>query len=216
VFGPFEPQAVDPAFIDRMRQRFGVLVFEGVFKLEVADHLAVLVQQRRQAMATLVRHTRTAPDGQGFRFIGLQETPEYVKSVFHPLLRDLIEFAANRFSLEAPSRYTADIQVRATLNGGGSVPFADTDERGGKDRRISWIYFIPSSDPYQGGELVLYEAENRSHLFNRLTRRILVPPAPNTLILFPSTLVHEITPVFAPRAAGVTRPTIQGWLRWTK
>ena len=215
-FGPFEPGAVDPGFGDITNQHFGVVVFEGTFKLEVANHLGGIVQSQRQMLVPVVRSTDATPDSQEFKFLALPHVPEYVKSVFEPFLRDLIEFAADRFGLKAPEGYQSDLQVMVTPSGGGSVPRADDHEPGGWDRRLSWIYFIPSVEPYHGGDLVLYDTRNPSQLLRRLTRRIRISPAPNTLIIFPSALVYEITQVIAAQRATVTRPTVQGWLRWTE
>jgi hypothetical protein len=175
-----------------------------------------LVKKQRQGMLALVRGSQEHRDSAGFRFLGLPQTPEYVRSIFNPLLRDMIEFAANRFRLTPPSRYTVDIRVMVTPPDGGSIAYADAREPGGKDRQITWIYCVESGEPYHGGELVLYETEHASQLQRRLTRRITVPPAPNALIMFPSSLVHEITPVVARGSAAATRPTVQGWLRWSE
>ena len=214
---PLEPQAVDPIFVERVRDKFGVIVFENIFKLEVANHLGVIVQSQRQALRPLVRRSpQRAHQSLGFKFLGLPQTPEYVKSIFDPLLSDMIEFAANRFKLKPPKRYRTDVRVMVTPPGGGSVAYTDSHEPGGEDRQVTWIYFVASTERYQGGDLLLYEVEHPTQLLSRLTRRITVPPTTNALIMFPSALVHEVTPVVAPHAAGATRPTIQGWLRWSK
>ena len=216
VFNPFDP-LINPAFNDAARH-FGVVVFEGAFRVEVADHLAGIVRNELRRFVPLVRESRSFEAGagpEGLAMHALPNVPPYVESIFQPFLRDLVEFAADRFGLSPPRRYRSDIQVTVTPPGGGSVAWTDADERDGEDRRLSWLYFVPWRDAYRGGDFVLYEAAEPAQLLNRLTRRIAVPPTPNSLILFPSALVHEITPVIAPASAQMTRPTVRGWLRWT-
>lgn len=80
-------------------------------------------------------------------------------------------------------------------------------------RRLSFVYYLHRMPrPYTGGDLLLYDTacglgHHRPWAFTRLT------PLDNSLVLFPSQVMHEVTPV---RLAGGDpadgRFTVNGWL----
>lgn len=96
----------------------------------------------------------------------------------------------------------------------------DDDERA--DRRLSFVfYFGRVPRRFDGGDLLLYDTsydegqkQINAHLYTR------VAPLPNSLVVFPSDSVHEITRVVSPTGDPLDfadcRLTVNGWIHATR
>jgi Rps23 Pro-64 3,4-dihydroxylase Tpa1-like proline 4-hydroxylase len=82
-------------------------------------------------------------------------------------------------------------------------------------REVTFVYFFyREPKPYRGGELVLYDSrfENGEYIAQRDGATIV--PQQNQLVVFPSSLLHEVRPVqCASQKFHDSRFTVNGWLR---
>jgi predicted 2-oxoglutarate/Fe(II)-dependent dioxygenase YbiX len=108
------------------------------------------------------------------------------------------------------------VEAQATVHRDGDFydVHRDWDPQGPTaTRRLSFVYYLHRTPrPYTGGDLLLYDTAcslglYRPGAFTRLT------PLDNSLVLFPSQVMHEVTPVRLPGADPADgRFTVNGWL----
>ena len=105
----------------------------------------------------------------------------------------------------------ADCQMTASNDG----DFFDVHTDSGVElrRMISYVYFFHLEPAgFSGGELRLFEA-GAGDVFYFLRRHQAVRPRSNRLVLFPSTLLHEILPLHCRRRQFAdSRFTVNGWI----
>ena len=86
--------------------------------------------------------------------------------------------------------YHVEVQVSAYLAGGFYRPHRDGVDRwsnGPEVRRINCLYYLHRQPrPFTGGDLLLHDGEVAS-TFTR------IEPLDNSIVLFPSRCVHEVT-----------------------
>jgi hypothetical protein len=109
------------------------------------------------------------------------------------------------------SRY--ELQVTCSGDGAFFKPHTDGQYLSNSARALSFVYyFYKEPKGFEGGDLVLYDfsgAEGR-YATKAFTR---VPPLNNSIIFFPSSVVHEVEPVHLPsKDLTAARFTINGWM----
>ncbi len=100
------------------------------------------------------------------------------------------------------------IETQITMHGTGGYYRAhnDSGHEGVQNRVISYVYYFHAEPkPFTGGELALWNDPND---------KVFVPPDNNTIVFFPSGLMHEVLPV----TGGADnfwqrRGTLNGWIR---
>lgn len=104
-----------------------------------------------------------------------------------------------------PERITMEAAVH--LDGG---KFTAHRDRGGPvaDRRLSFIFYLHREPRgFSGGDLLLHDEPGHLPGFTR------IDPQHNSMILFPCSALHEVTPVTAPPGDVLDgRITVHGWL----
>jgi len=225
--GPYPggPQPIAPGGMPwQLEPTFGVLVFEQFLDHATAARLADLVRVEHRSFlpSTVINDGVVSVDTTRRAARSLPETPEWVVDCFVPRLDALLEFACSRFGVTPDvAAHQWDVHVTVTPLGGGFVPHIDNGNPLIADRVLSWVYYLGNGG-VSGGDLTLYDAREPRALLEGLTRRASVAPEPNTLVIFPSWLVHEITPVIPIADSGGATPdelgrkTVHGWLRWPR
>ena len=81
-------------------------------------------------------------------------------------------------------------------------------------REITFVYFFHREPkPFRGGELRIYDSRRENHNYVPTGSYRTIVPEQNQLVLFPSGLWHEITPVDCPsRHFADSRFTVNGWI----
>jgi Rps23 Pro-64 3,4-dihydroxylase Tpa1-like proline 4-hydroxylase len=101
-----------------------------------------------------------------------------------------------------------DTQLTATNDGEFFRAHRDDGTSPYQTRRISFVlYFNRRPKSYSGGELILYTSDD-----NLQSGRITVVPRHNSIIFFPSSVLHEVSPVDCPSGRFLdSRFTLNGW-----
>lgn len=105
-------------------------------------------------------------------------------------------------------------QLTASNDGDFFRHHFDNAEEEIASRELTYVYFF-NREPkaFQGGELRLHDAERRDGSWVTTGSYKAVVPEQNQIVFFPSSLLHEITPVACPsRAFANSRFTVNGWL----
>ena len=114
------------------------------------------------------------------------------------------EFAASR----------VEAQITASNDGDFFRWHSDNSNAMNAPREITFVYFFhrePKS--FCGGELRIYDSRRENNLFVPSANYRTVIPQQNQMVLFASSLPHEITRVECPsRAFADSRFTVNGWL----
>src|SRR5262249_6003910 len=80
-------------------------------------------------------------------------------------------------------------------------------------REITFVYFFHREPKqFQGGELRIYDSRREGDGYVPTSNYRTIGPQQNQLVVFPSCLAHEITPVECPARAFIdSRFTVNGW-----
>ncbi len=81
-------------------------------------------------------------------------------------------------------------------------------------REITFVYFFHREPKqFRGGELRIYDSRWENNQYVPTANYRVIVPEQNQMVLFVSSLAHEITPVECPSAAFAdSRFTVNGWL----
>ena len=104
-----------------------------------------------------------------------------------------------------------EAQITASNHGDYFRPHEDNGSPGLETRVLTFVYFFHREPrPFRGGELRIYDPQDGGDGRSRRIHSIV--PGQNQLVLFPSHLVHEITPVEC-RSGRFrdSRFTLNGW-----
>ena len=137
---------------------------------------------------------------------------------YEKLLRDRIEVALPRLleKLGMPKFPVTRFESQLTASNDGDFfrHHFDNAEEEIASRQLTYVYFFHREPKaFQGGELRLHDAERRDGTWVTTGSYKAVVPEQNQIVFFPSSLLHEITPVVCPsRAFADSRFTVNGWL----
>ncbi len=128
------------------------------------------------------------------------------------LLPELTGFADPKFA-EATRLDDIECQVTAHLDGGFFQIHNDSGSEDTRSRVVTFVYYFESRpNSFLGGELRIYEPE--LHGKDGRTRYTIVPPTDNSLVFFPSGVMHEVLPTYVQsKIFSDSRFTINGWIR---
>jgi Rps23 Pro-64 3,4-dihydroxylase Tpa1-like proline 4-hydroxylase len=106
-----------------------------------------------------------------------------------------------------------ECQITAHLDGGFFQIHNDSGSEETRSRVITFVYYFESRpNSFLGGELRIYEPE--LHGKDGRTRYTIVPPTDNSLVFFPSGVMHEVLPTYVQsKIFADSRFTINGWIR---
>jgi Rps23 Pro-64 3,4-dihydroxylase Tpa1-like proline 4-hydroxylase len=108
----------------------------------------------------------------------------------------------------------AESQVTASNHGDFFRHHSDNAEEEIATRELTFVYFFHREPKaFDGGELRLYDAYRENDAWFSAGEHRTIVPEQNQMILFRSSLLHEITPVVCPsQAFADSRFTVNGWL----
>jgi SM-20-related protein len=137
---------------------------------------------------------------------------------YERLFRDRIEAALPRvlekLGMQKFPITRFESQLTASNDGDFFRHHFDNAEEEIASRQLTYVYFFHREPKaFQGGELRLHDAERRDGSWVTAGSYKAVVPEQNQIVFFPSSLLHEITPVVCPsRAFADSRFTVNGWL----
>lgn len=137
---------------------------------------------------------------------------------YEKLFRDRIEAALPRvlekLGMQKFPITRFESQLTASNDGDFFRHHFDNAEEEIASRQLTYVYFFHlEPKAFQGGELRLHDAERRDGSWVTTGSYKAVVPEQNQIVFFPSSLLHEITPVVCPsRAFADSRFTVNGWL----
>jgi SM-20-related protein len=122
--------------------------------------------------------------------------------------------ALSQLGLIEPSFEPAEFEISAHRDGGHFVAHLDTIDRLSDVRVLSCVYYFAANPRrFTGGELRLHGFPNPSASPSTARPMVDVVPETDTLVAFPSWLLHEVRPVQVPsRAWADSRFAINCWL----
>ena len=117
---------------------------------------------------------------------------------------------------QVPPESVSHIELQATCHGDGAyfTAHSDLDLEQTSQRTLSFVYYLHSvPKAFSGGDLILFDTNADTKTYSR-SAYSRVPPTDNTLVVFPSSTVHEVQLVKLKGAAAADgRLTINGWVR---
>ena len=133
---------------------------------------------------------------------------EQVRPGFEPRLRELVGKALSRLGMGGLGACRVELQVRTYQAGEFYAAHTDFDDGDPTPRVVNYVYYLhrrPKS--FSGGDLLLHDGLVAS-TFTR------IEPLDNSIILFPSRILHEVTLVECdPGDFGAGRFSVNGALR---
>ncbi len=157
-----------------------------------------LLQQAIAKQADFEQTTlqKTAQDGQAKRTNLITFDVGPIGETMRTLVRQNLPQIYDRLCMAALDVKFIELKLAAYLHGDFFKAHQDLyPGRGGRERRISFIYYFHQEPkPYTGGELLLYDTRFTppAHVSTLYTKLI---PRNNSVIFFPSQYVHEVLPV---------------------
>ncbi|SMF33783.1 Tetratricopeptide repeat-containing protein [Tistlia consotensis] len=186
--------------------------------LERRDEVFAYALSHRSEMADA---TVWQPDGYkamtGVRRASVLYEPEPILEWFVPLLRRSLPEVRRRLGM--PAFEVGRVELQLTFHGDGGfydqhrdtgwpeAPAEETDPR-----RISFVaYFARRPRRFSGGELLLFDTDPRSG--QALRDGTLVEPDDNSVVFFPSVVLHEVRPIRLDSTDPADgRITLNGWI----
>ena len=106
-----------------------------------------------------------------------------------------------------------ETQITASNDGDFFRCHSDNAEEIIASREITFVYFFHREPkPFRGGELRIYDSRWNSGRYVPTNNYRTIVPQQNQVVLFASSLAHEITPVECPsKAFADSRFTVNGW-----
>ncbi len=106
-----------------------------------------------------------------------------------------------------------ELQITASNDGDFFHWHCDNAEESIASRELTFVYFFHREPKkFRGGELRIYDSLWKNGRYLPLPNYRAIVPQQNQVILFPSSLTHEITPVDCPsKAFADSRFTVNGW-----
>ena len=136
------------------------------------------------------------------------------RPLFVRRLLDTLPFVLPRLGCRPFPVSAIDTQMTATNDGEYFRPHIDHGHRLVAGRTVSFTYFFHREPrAFSGGELRLYDTWTAADRVTAGTGCTNITPRRNSIVFFPSGLLHEIAPVCCPsRAFRDSRFTINGWI----
>ncbi len=109
----------------------------------------------------------------------------------------------------------SQIEAQITASNHGDFFYCHTDDSAEEisSRALTFVYFFHREPKaFTGGELRIYDSQRENGQWVKADHCQTIVPEQNRIVFFPSSLVHEITPVECPsQAFADSRLTVNGW-----
>ena len=109
----------------------------------------------------------------------------------------------------------SQVEAQITASNHGDLFYCHTDDSAEEisTRALTFVYFFHREPKaFTGGELRIYDSQQENGQWVKTDNCQTIVPDQNRIVFFPSSLVHEITPVECPsQAFADSRLTVNGW-----
>lgn len=109
----------------------------------------------------------------------------------------------------------SQVEAQITASNHGDFFYCHTDDSAVEisTRALTFVYFFHREPKaFSGGELRIYDSQRENGQWVKADQCQTIVPEQNRIVLFPSSLVHEITPVECPTEVFAdSRFTVNGW-----
>jgi Rps23 Pro-64 3,4-dihydroxylase Tpa1-like proline 4-hydroxylase len=124
----------------------------------------------------------------------------------------LTEFSSLMFAQSVKAE-NIECQITAHLDGGFFQIHNDSGGEKMERRIITFVYYFASRpNAFLGGELKIYAPDGPEN--GRRANFTLAPPADNSIVFFPSDVMHEVLPTYVPsKQFSDSRFTVNGWIQ---
>ncbi|ABD00658.1 2OG-Fe(II) oxygenase [Synechococcus sp. JA-3-3Ab] len=156
----------------------------------------------------------SADDSEYRRSWVLYDFPEFSGVILH-YVQMLIPQVLKSLKMEPFPIAYIECQMTAHNHGNYYKVHNDNGSPDAKERELTYVYyFYREPKQFSGGELLIYDSEVRNNMYVKADTYKTYVPANNTIIFFPSYLMHEVLPVTCPsRQFADSRFTVNGWVR---
>jgi Rps23 Pro-64 3,4-dihydroxylase Tpa1-like proline 4-hydroxylase len=129
-------------------------------------------------------------------------------------IRSVLPSVLQKLGMEEFSISAVEAQITASNDGDFFRSHSDNGDDKVASRQLTFVYFFHREPrPFEGGELRIYDARLENGEYVNTGSYQTIEPRQNQIVLFPCSLLHEITPVECPsRAFADSRFTLNGWL----
>ena len=159
--------------------------------------------------------SRVAGDVPDYRRSRLLSKPGDLTAGIVARVRELIPELCER--LEVAPFPLGRIEAQLTVHHDGDYyrPHTDNATDAARTRELSYVYYFHREPKrFTGGELVLFDSRLDDGRSVPASPPVVVEPADDSLVVFPSSCLHEVRPVrMASQALVDGRFTINGWVR---
>ena len=141
--------------------------------------------------------------------------PHEFRALLLPSLLELVAGLDLKEILEVGELDLDRIELQVTAHGDGAYfrPHTDASLAANARRELSFVlYFRLRADGFSGGDLKLFDASEAQKRYTSESFTC-IEPDDNSLILFPSRCVHEVSPVhMAAQPLSAGRFSLNGWI----
>ena len=133
--------------------------------------------------------------------------------MFRERIRQVLPLVGQRLGIDARNVRAIDVQMTASNDEEFFVPHADNGAAF-PTRAITYVYFF-NKEPaaFTGGDLRVFHKSAVAGPGESPSRFTTILPAQNQIVFFPSSLLHEVTPLSVPsKAFEDSRFTVNGWI----
>ena len=140
----------------------------------------------------------TFTNAANYRVADIVHHPEY-REILEPKIQLFLQDACGKLNYPIFTPQKIEMQLTITRDGGFYKKHRDNGCAPNRGRKISYVFYL--TDNFLGGELVIHHSKVATA----------IKPAPNSLVMFPSSVEHEIYPV-EKLVGNNDRITINGWI----
>ncbi len=144
----------------------------------------------------------------------LYEFPEF-SSVILNYVQMLMPQVLKSLKMEPFPIDYIECQMTAHNHGNYYKVHNDNGSPDAQTRELTYVYyFYREPKQFSGGELLIYDVELKNGMYDKADTYKTYNPSNNTIIFFPSYLMHEVLPVTCPsQQFSDSRFTVNGWVR---
>lgn len=183
---------------------------------ELTEALSITAQKQEYFESSVV-HNKKQEEIEKYRRSSILHHQHYQEFSDRFRQKVLATLPAVLKSLERPSFEVLSTVIQLTAHNDGCFYslHSDANTDATKTREMTYVYyFYREPKGFSGGELKLYETGVDGDALYKKNRVETVEPINNSIIFFPSRLLHEVMPVRCPsQAFEQSRFTFNGWIR---
>lgn len=193
-----------------------VLCWDGLLDAATRDALFAHVSGRADAYRASRVYTNTgerAEDSDSRKSVVVTDDT-YVRDCMLPRLAEPARFARAFFGFDAVPMGKTEVDVTASGDGDFFRTHCDDGLDEHFSRLLTFVYYMHRHPkPFTGGALRVFDSRNDDgHGYRNAETAVVVEPADNRLVMFPSDRYHEVTRVDCPGNAFADRRfTVNGW-----